>query len=119
MVSICTGLCTNTTLVTLDISGCYIDTEACTAVCNMLSQNTTLQHLFLNPVQLEKQEAIDMINSRKANATLEVLSLVQWPESEFQFSSDPDIKHLLQESQPNQTKSTFNVHWLVGIHVCA
>ena len=26
--SICTGLCTNTTVVTLDISGCYIDTEA-------------------------------------------------------------------------------------------
>ena len=118
VVSICAGLCGNNTLVTLDISGCYVDTEACHAVCNMLSQNATLQHLFLNPVQLEKPEAIDMINSHKANVTLEVLSLVQWPESEFQFSSDPDIKHLLQESQPNQTKPTFNVYWLVGIHVC-
>ena len=52
--SICTGLCANTTVVTLDISGCYIDTDACHAVCDMLSQNTTLQHLFLNPVHLEK-----------------------------------------------------------------
>ena len=51
--SICTGLCANTTVVTLDISGCYIDTDACHAVCGMLSQNTTLQHLFLNPVYLE------------------------------------------------------------------
>ena len=117
VVCICAGLCGNNTLVTLDISGCYIDTEACTAVCDMLSQNTTLQHLFLNPVQLEKQEAIDMINSRKANATLEVLSLVQWPYSEFQFSSDLDIEHLLQKSQQNQTKPVFHVYWLVGIHV--
>ena len=72
--SICTGLCTNTTVVTLDISGCYIDTEACHSVCNMLSQNTTLKHLFLNPVNLEKQEAIALINSSRANDTVELLS---------------------------------------------
>ena len=75
--SICTGLCANTTVVTLDISGCCIDTEACHAVCGMLSQNTTLQHLFLNPVQLDKQEAITMIENCRDNDTLELLSLVQ------------------------------------------
>ena len=70
-------LCANTTLVTLDICGCEIDTEACPAVCGMLSQNATLQNFFLNPVSLEKQEAIAMIDSCRANATLELLSLVQ------------------------------------------
>ena len=29
---ICSGLCANTTVVTLDISGCYIDSAACDAV---------------------------------------------------------------------------------------
>ena len=58
--SICTGLCANTTVVTLDISGCYIDTDAYHAVCGMLSQNTTLQHLFLNPVHLERKQAVNM-----------------------------------------------------------
>ena len=111
--SICTGLCANTTVVTLDISGCYIDTEACHGVCGMLSQNTTLQHLFLNPVQLEKQEAITMIESCRDNATFELLSLVQWPDSEFVFSSDKDIEQSLQESQQYPTKSVIKVYWLV------
>ena len=115
VISICTGLCANTTAVTLDISGCEIDTEACPAVCRMLSQNTTLQNFFLNPVSLEKQEAVVMLDSCRFNTTLELLSLVQWPESEFQFSSDPDIEHILQESQPNQTKLIFHVCWLVGM----
>ena len=113
--SICTGLCANTTVVTLDISGCYIDTDACHAVCVMLSQNTTLQHLFLNPVHSEKEEAITMIDSCRANATLELLSLVQWPNSEFEFSSDVDIEHSLQESQQNPTKPVFSVYWLVAV----
>ena len=78
VISICTGLCANTTVVTLDISGCYIDGVACDAVCGMLSQSKTLKHLFLNPVQLEKQEAIAMIDSCRANNTLELLALVQW-----------------------------------------
>ena len=112
--SICTGLCANTTVVTLDISGCYIDTEACHAVCGILSQSTTLQHLFLNPVRLEKQEAITMIESCRDNDTLELLSLVQWPDSEFIFSSDKDIEQSLQYP----TKSVINVYWLVGIQVC-
>ena len=102
MCSICTGLCANTTVVTLDISGCYIDTEACHAVCGMLSQNTTLQHLFLNPVQLDKQEAITMIESCRDNDTLELLSLVQWPPSTcddegkdpFQYLCDPEINRV-------------------------
>ena len=117
--SICTGLCTNTTLVTLDITGCYIDTEACRDVCNMLSQNKSLQHLFLNPVHLEKQEAIAMIDSCRANDTLELLSLVQWPpkylpinvtgKNPFQFSRDPVIMLILE-----QTQSHLKVYWLVS-----
>ena len=121
--SICTGLCANTTVVTLDISGCYIDTEACHAVCDMLSQNTTLQHLFLNPVHLEKQEAITMIESCRDNATLELLSLVQWPAKRwpdvdqgmdpFQYSCDPEINHALLKIQKLKDKPLLNIYWLV------
>ena len=129
--SICTGLCANTTVVTLDISGCYIDTEACHAVCDMLSQNTTLQHLFLNPVQLDKQEAITMIESCRVNDTLELLSLVQWPpkgwshmhdnkgKDPFQYSCNPEIKHLLlkiQKLRQERDKPLLNVYWLVSFH---
>ena len=120
--SICTGLCTNTTVVTLDISGCYIDTEACHSVCGILSQNTALKHLFLNPVHLEKQDAVAMIDSYRANDTLELLSLVQWPpkllhdDSEgnypFQYSHDQEITHILQQIQPH-----LNVYWLVTIYI--
>ena len=120
--SICTGLCTNTTVVTLDISGCSIDTKACHSVCGMLSQNTALKHLFLNPVHLEKQDAVAMIDSYRANDTLELLSLVQWPpklfhdDSEgkdpFQYSHDPEITHILQQIQPH-----LNVYWLVTIYI--
>ena len=120
--SICTGLCTNTTVVTLDISGCYIDTKACHSVCGMLSQNTALKHLFLNPVHLEKQDAVAMIDSYRANDTLELLSLVQWTpklfhdDSEgkdpFQYSHDPEITHILQQIQPH-----LNVYWLVTIYI--
>ena len=117
--SICTGLCTNTTVVTLDISGCYIDTEACHSVCGMLSQNTTLKHLFFNPVHLEKQDAVAMIDSGRANDTLELLSLVQWHRERlstvkdpFQYSHDPEITHILQQIQPH-----LNVYWLVTIYI--
>jgi len=119
--SICTGLCANTIVITLDISGCYIDTEACHAVCSMLSQNTTLQHLFLNPVHLEKQEAVAMVDSCRANATLKLLSLVQWPpktwfndkgKGPFQYSHDPEISHIFQQIQPH-----LNVYWLVTIYI--
>ena len=120
--SICTGLCTNTTVVTLDISGCYIETETCHSVCGMLSQNTALKHLFLNPVHLEKQDAVAMIDSYRANDTLELLSLVQCPpklfhhDSEgkdpFQYSHDPEITHILQQIQPH-----LNVYWLVTIYI--
>ena len=130
--SICTGLCANTTctVVTLDISGCYIDTEACNAVCDMLSQNTTLQHLFLNPVHLEKPEAIAVIDSCRANATLELLSLVQWPHKKrlddnqgknpFQYSCDPEIDHVLQKIQKlrqEKNEPLLNVYWLVAIYI--
>ena len=127
--SICTGLCANTTVVTLDISGCYIDTEACHAVCGMLSQNTTLQHLFLNPAQLEKQEAITMIESCRDNATLELLSLVYWhpktlPQDDqdkdpFQYSCDPEINYVLlkiQKLRQERDKPLLNVYWLVSFH---
>ena len=117
--SICTGLCTNTTVVTLDISGCYIDTKACHSVCGMLLQNTTLKHLFLNPVHLEKQDAVAMIDSGRANDTLELLSLVQWYREmvstvkyPFQYSHDPEITHILQQIQPH-----LNVYWLVTIYI--
>ena len=126
--SICTGLCANTTVVTLDISGCYIDTAACHAVCGMLSQNTTLQHLFLNPVHLEKQEAITMIESCRDNDTLKLLSLVQWPPKRwsndqgmdtFQYSCDPEINHVLlkiQKLRQERDKQHLNVYWLVSFH---
>ena len=127
--SICTGLCANTTVVTLDISGCCIDTEAYHAVCGMLSQNTTLQHLFLNPVQLEKQEAITMIESCRDNDTLELLSLVQWPpktwswsdqgKDPFQYSCDPEINHVLlkiQKLRQERDEPLLNVYWLVSFH---
>ena len=125
--SICTGLCANTTVVTLDISGCYIDTEVCHAVCGMLSQNATLQHLFLNPVHLEKQEAITMIESCRDNDTLELLSLVQWlpkrsPDDDydpFQYSCDPEVNHVLlmiQKLRQERDKPLLNVYWLVSFH---
>ena len=125
---ICTGLCVNTTVVTLDISGCYIDAEACEAVCRMLSQNTTLQHLLLNPVHLEKQEAIAIIDSCIANATLELLSLVQWPpkkkgllcltETEkdpFSFSEDQDVLLNIDKLQQQKAKPHLRIYWLVTI----
>ena len=129
--SICTGLCANTTVVTLDISGCYIDTEACHAVCGMLSQNTTLHHLFLNPVHLEKQEAITMIESCRDNDTLELLSLVQWPaktdpiasdvpQHPFIFLAAQEIYEVLQNIQKfrqEKDKQLLNVYWLVTIAV--
>ena len=126
--SICTGLCANTTctVVTLDICGCYIDTEACNAVCGMLSQNKTLQHLFLNPVHLKKPEAITMIDNCRANATLELLSLVQWPpkwsegKNSFQYSCDPEINHVLlkiQKLRQEKNEPLLNVYWLVAIYI--
>ena len=111
------------TVVTLDISGCHIDTEACHAVCGMLSQNTTLQHLFLNPVHLEKPEAIAMIDSCRANATLELLSLVQWPpkiilkdqgKEPFQYSTNKEVKRILQQIQKLRQKNNkplLNIYW--------
>ena len=128
--SICTGLCANTTVVTLNISGCYIDTEACHTVCSMLSQNTILQHLFLNPVHLEKQEVIiTMIESCRDNDTLELLSLVQWPPKiwpgdhegmdPFQYSCDPEINHVLlkiQKLRQERDEPLLNVYWLVSFH---
>jgi len=75
-----TGLQSNNTLVTLDISGCYIDKAASDAICVMLSNsNTSLKHLFLNPVHLEKVQAIAVFNSCINNNTLELLTLVCLP----------------------------------------
>ena len=123
---ICTGLCGNTTVVTLDITGCYIDTEACDAVCGMLSLNTTLQHLFLNPVHLEKKEAITMIYQCSANSALELLSLVQWPprtwpddqgKDPFWYTCDPEINHVLlkiQKLRQEKDEPLLNICWLVA-----
>ena len=124
LISICTGLCTNTTkLVTLDISGCYIDTEACHAVSGMLSQNRTLRHFFLNSVHLDKQEAIALIDGCRCNAALKVLALVQWPpkreyyeqgKDPFEYSCNPEINHVLQKLQKlrqDRGESFLNVYW--------
>ena len=132
VVSICTGLCNNTTVVTLDISGCYIDTEASHAVCRMLSQNTTLQHLFLNPIHLEKQEAIAIINSCTANSTLKLLSLMRWPpdtslfsfvfeepvygEKPFKYFWDEDVCSILKQVEKQREEKGvphLNICWLV------
>ena len=122
--SICSGLCANTTVVTLDITGCHIDTEACHAVCGMLSQNTTLKHFFLNPVHLEKQEAVAMIDSCRANVTLELLSLVQRSPGRdpFHYSCDPEIKSVLLKIQKlredqEDNKPVLNVYWLVATYI--
>ena len=123
VVSICTGLCANTTVVTLDISGCCIDTEACHAVCKMLAQNATLHHLFLNPVCLEEQEAIAMIDSCSGNATVEALSLVKWPviphcnhKQVYLWSDNLTTKNALQQIQKLRQENDqplLNVYWLV------
>ena len=134
--SICSGLCANTTVVTLDITGCHIDSAACHAICGMLSQNKTLKHLFLNPVHLEKQEAVAMIDSCRANATLELLSLVHWPlkqysdyvdeikddEGKIPYSCDPEIKSVLLKIQKlrkdqEDNKPVLNVYWLVATYI--
>ncbi|XP_065906610.1 NACHT, LRR and PYD domains-containing protein 4C-like isoform X1 [Dysidea avara] len=80
---ICTGLQSNNSLVTLDISGGYIDKTASDAVCVMLSINISLKHLFLNPVHLEKVGAVAIFNSCINNTTLELLTLVWLPGGEL------------------------------------
>ena len=74
-----TGLLSNNTLVTLDISGCHVDNTAGNALCTMLSQNTSLKHLFLNPVHLTKLQASSIFQSCVNNATLELLTLYWLP----------------------------------------
>ena len=116
--SICTGLQSNNTLVTLDISGCYIDKTASDAVCIMLSLNTSLQHLFLNPVHMEKPEAVAIIDTCNTNTTLVVLSLLKWSYKwrafKFVFSTDQKIDHMLdqvQKSRQDKKKPILKVIW--------
>ena len=126
VISICHGLCAlNTTVVTLDISGCYIDAKACDIICSMLTKNTILQHLFLNPTYLEKQGAIDIINSCMHNTTLKLLSLIQWPlkkllhdqgKDPFQFSTDKDVELAVQQiknTRQQKNKPILQIYWLV------
>ena len=93
-----TGLQSNHTLVSLDISGCYIDKAASNAICAMLSVNTSLKHLFLNPVHLEKLEAIAIFNSCINNAILEVLTLLHLPGGELAHAPWSSLE--LMKSQP-------------------
>ena len=94
---ICAGLQSNNTLVTLDISGCYIDKAASDAICATLSVNTSLKHLFLNPVHLEKTEAVAIFNSCINNTTLELLTLVWLPGG--------DLAHVpLSSCEPSELK---------------
>ena len=104
--SICTGLQSNNSLVTLDISGCYIDKTASDAVCVMLSLNTSLQHLFLNPVHMEKPEAVAIIDTCNTSTTLKVLSLVKSMKSKFPFFTDQEVNNVLSFRQ-----SSLNVIW--------
>ena len=125
--SICTGLQSNNTLVTLNISGCYIDKTASDAVCVMLSLNTSLQLLYLNPVHMEKPEAVAIIDTCNTNTTLEVLSLVKWPDNnddiinetwKFVFSTDQEIDRVLdqvQKSRQDKKKPILKVAWLVSV----
>jgi len=130
--SICAGLQSNNTLISLDISGCYIDKTAGNAMCNMLSLNTSLLHLFLNPVHMEKPEAVAIIGTCNINTTLQVLSLAEWSvktdeinvvmlgtfNRKFAYSSDKEIDHIfnqLQISRQDKKKPTLKVIWLVYI----
>jgi len=118
--SICTGLCDNITMVTLDISGCSIDSTASDAVSVMLSSNTSLRHFFLNPLHMEKSDAITIIESCKVNTTLELLSLVQWPGKKFHFTADEEMVDVLfqvEQSQQVKSRPVLNIYWLVG-HIC-
>ena len=128
--SICTGLQFNNTLVTLNISGCYIDKTASDAVCVMLSLNTSLHRLFLNPVHMEKPEAVAIIDTCNTNTTLEVLSLAKWPDNvdeigkiwdktwKFAFSTDQEIDYILdqvQKSRQDKKRPILKVIWLVSV----
>jgi len=112
--SICTGLQSNNTLVTLDVTGCYIDKTASDAVCVMLSLNTSLQHLFLNPIHMEKPEAIAIINSCNINTKLMVLSLVKSMKSKFPFATDQEVNNgltLVQNYRQSRKMPSLNVIW--------
>ena len=114
---ICKGLRDNTTMVTLDISGCSIDGGASDTVSTMLSSNISLRHLFLNPLHMEKSDAIVIISSCRTNTALELLSLVQWPHKKFHFKADEEIVDALfkvQESRQAKHKPSLRIHWLVG-----
>ena len=114
--NICTGLHVNTSLVTLDISGCSIDSAAIDALCEMMSLNSSLKYFFVNPVDLQKTEAVTMIQGCEVNDTLEVLSLVQWPAGKYEFCSDEEIEHTLQvigKSRQDKNKKLLQVYWLV------
>ena len=115
--SICAGLHNNITMVTLDISGCSIDSTASDAVSSMLSSNNSLQHFFLNPLHMEKSDAIIIINGCKTNATLKLLSLVQWPEKKFKFKTDEEITDVLfqvQQSREGKNHPALKIYWLVN-----
>ena len=107
-------------MVTLDISGCSIDSTASDAVSVMLSSNTSLRHFFLNPLHMEKSDAITIIESCKVNTTLELLSLVQWPGKKFHFTADEEMVDVLfqvEQSQQVKSRPVLNIYWLVG-HIC-
>lgn len=114
--SICKGLRDNITMVTLDISGCSMDSAASDSVCTLLSSNASLQHFFLNPLHMEKSEAVAIINSCRTNTVLELLSLVQWPDKKYHFTADEEIVDVLfQVHQLRQDKGqpTLRIYWLV------
>ena len=120
--SFCTILQSNTTLVTLDISGCYIDKEASFALCIMLLQNASLKHLFLNPAYMEKSEAIAIIDICNTNKALEVLSLYRcqhtliWFTDVFIYANDPEINFQLdkvRDSRESEGEPILKVIWLV------
>lgn len=101
----------NSTLVTLDISGCIIDKGVCLTICVTLFLNTALKHLFLNPIQMEKTDAVAIIGRCK---TLEILSLVKWPKNKFSFSASEEIMVTLKQVQKSHQTNNLpilNVVW--------
>ncbi|XP_065907269.1 NACHT, LRR and PYD domains-containing protein 12-like [Dysidea avara] len=133
---ICTGLQSNNSLVTLDISGCCIDKAASDAVCDMLLANTSLKHLFLNPNHMEKPEAIKILNGCNNNTTLKLLALfwlsgwqspyllpATWspfddsfwsPPKGFTFINDRDVVFIMEQVQKcrqNRKQPPLRILW--------
>ena len=123
----CTAIKSNNTLITLDITGCYIDKTASDAVCAMLSLNASLRGLFLNPIHMEETEAVAIVtNCNNNNTTLELLSLYQcpavgenmWTEKTFEYAHTIQMGNMLYQLQESRQSKNLTVIWLVVCVLC-